>query len=67
MPEALLTGRVLDDSIERKVLANDDLSHVGSPWLALSATSHVDTTAPELGAGQPPISFLGRCLYKTVL
>src|SRR5262249_11552698 len=49
VPEALLTGRVLDDSIEREVLANDDLSHVGSPWPALSATSYVDTVAPETG------------------
>src|SRR5436190_21636400 len=30
-PEALRTGRVLDDSIERDVLADDDLSHSGSP------------------------------------
>jgi hypothetical protein len=29
--EALVTGRVLDDSIERDVLADDDLSHLGSP------------------------------------
>ena len=28
-PEALLTGRVLDDSVERHVLADDDLSHAG--------------------------------------
>src|SRR5439155_17776635 len=26
-PEALRTGRVLDDSVERHVLADDDLSH----------------------------------------
>src|SRR5216684_8870128 len=38
-PEALITGRVLDDSVERDVVAHDDLSHVGSPfWLVLSAT-----------------------------
>jgi len=30
-PEALLTSRVLDDSVERDVIADDDLSHVGSP------------------------------------
>src|SRR6266436_6303980 len=30
-PEALVTGRVLDDSVERDVLAHDDLSHFGSP------------------------------------
>src|SRR5580700_4866859 len=33
-PEALLTGRVLDDSVERDVLADDDLSHLGSPFCA---------------------------------
>ena len=27
-PETLLTGRVLDNSVERDVLADDDLSHV---------------------------------------
>jgi hypothetical protein len=26
-PEAFVTGRVLDDSVERDVLADDDLSH----------------------------------------
>src|SRR5712691_12976191 len=31
VPEALLTGRVLDDSVERDVLADHDLSHFGSP------------------------------------
>src|SRR5206468_6969965 len=30
-PEALRTGRVLDDPVERDVLADDDLSHSGSP------------------------------------
>src|SRR5207249_4638054 len=34
-PEALVTGRVLDDSVERDVLAHDDLSHFGSPFMAL--------------------------------
>src|SRR5690349_2678996 len=29
-PEAFVTGRVLDDSVERDVLARDDLSHFGS-------------------------------------
>src|SRR5438445_4364698 len=29
-PEALVTGRVLDNSVERDVVANDDLSHLGS-------------------------------------
>src|SRR5438876_106635 len=31
-PEPLRTGRVLDDSVEREVLADDDLSHSGSPF-----------------------------------
>src|SRR5450755_1917587 len=30
-PEAFVAGRVLDDSVERDVLAHDDLSHFGSP------------------------------------
>src|SRR5215472_11105324 len=30
-PEAFVTGRVLDDSVERDVLAHDDRSHFGSP------------------------------------
>src|SRR5258706_11919910 len=35
VPEALLTGRVLDDSVERDVLAYDDLSHFGSPLVGV--------------------------------
>src|SRR2546427_6857467 len=31
-PEALRAGRVLNDSVERDVLADDDLSHSGSPF-----------------------------------
>src|SRR2546421_350599 len=30
VPEALVTGRVLDDTIQRYVFADDDLSHFGS-------------------------------------
>src|SRR6266566_7623139 len=38
-PEALLTVRVLDHSVERDVRADHYLSHIGSPsWLVLSAT-----------------------------
>src|SRR4029450_4661149 len=37
--EAFITGRVLDDAVERDVVAHDDPSHFGSPLLALSATS----------------------------
>lgn len=29
-PEALITGRILDDSVERDVVAHDDLPHLGS-------------------------------------
>src|SRR5580693_4731225 len=35
VPEALLAGRVLDDSVERDVLADDDLSHFGSPLVGV--------------------------------
>src|SRR5215467_3533543 len=38
-PEALVTGRVLDDSVERDVVADDDLSHFGLLSLALWATT----------------------------
>jgi hypothetical protein len=31
-PEVLLTSRVLDDPVERDVLADNDLSHVDSPF-----------------------------------
>jgi hypothetical protein len=31
-PEALRTGRVLDDSVEREVLADDNRSQSGSPF-----------------------------------
>jgi hypothetical protein len=31
-PEALRTGRILDDSVERHVLADDDLPHSDSPF-----------------------------------
>src|SRR5213080_2891712 len=34
MPEALVTGRGLDDAIERCVFADDDPSHFGSPLVA---------------------------------
>src|SRR5712691_8037980 len=51
-PEALLTVGVLDHSVEREVRADHDLSHVGSPSLALSATTDVDTATP--GKGRPP-------------
>src|SRR6266566_7620366 len=37
VPEALVTGRVLDDAIERYVFADDDLSHCGSLLVAAVA------------------------------
>jgi hypothetical protein len=36
--EALVTGRILDDPVERHVLADDDLSHLGFPFLSVSRT-----------------------------
>jgi hypothetical protein len=47
VPEALLAGGVLDDSVERDVLAHDDLSHFGSPSFALSVTTDVDTATSK--------------------
>src|SRR5690242_20404429 len=32
VPEAFVTGRVLDDSVERDVFAHHDLSHLGPPF-----------------------------------
>ena len=46
VPEALVTGRVLDDAVEGDVLANDDLSHVGSSLMALPAAADAGTAAP---------------------
>src|SRR5579859_7287088 len=34
LPESFFTGRVLDDSIKRYVLADHDLSHHSSPFIA---------------------------------
>src|SRR5262245_18979524 len=52
-PEALLTVWVLDHSVERDVLraAHHDLSHFGSPSLALSATTDADATTRGEWAG----------------
>jgi hypothetical protein len=36
-PEALVTGGVLDDSVERDELAHDDLSHFGPPSSPLAS------------------------------
>src|SRR6202011_4283314 len=45
VPEALLTGRVLDDSVERDVLADHDLSHLGSPFIGLLLAAFVEASA----------------------
>jgi hypothetical protein len=44
-PEALLTGRVLDDSVERDVLADHDLSHFGSTCVGVVSSLMMSTTA----------------------
>src|SRR5260370_5368303 len=49
-PEALLTGRMLDDSIERDVLADDDLPHVVLLWFGVaSCTAAGPPVAPSAG------------------
>src|SRR5215217_1461361 len=48
VPEAFVTGRVLDDSVERDVVAHDDLSHFGSPFVVCS-----DTDGGENGTADP--------------
>src|SRR5258708_5865966 len=40
VPEALLTGRVLRDSVLRDVLADHDLSHFGSPFIGVVGYRH---------------------------
>src|SRR5437588_4853209 len=45
VPEALVTGRVLDDSVERDVLADHDLSHLGPPFIGLLLTAFVEAAA----------------------
>ena len=35
VPETFVTDRVLDNSVERDVLADDDLSHTGSPLIGV--------------------------------
>src|SRR5437660_8939054 len=45
VPEAPLTGRVLDDSVERDVLADHDLSHLGSPLIGLFLAASVEAFA----------------------
>src|SRR5438876_10122278 len=45
-PEALSTGRVLDDPVERDVLADDDLSHSGSPFPGVLGTTWARDSSP---------------------
>src|SRR5437588_282100 len=45
VPEALVTGRVLADSVERDVLADHDLSHLGPPFIGLLLTAFVEAAA----------------------
>jgi hypothetical protein len=49
--EALLPPRVLDDSVQRDVFADDDPSHLGSPSFVLSATTEVETARSRNWAG----------------
>src|SRR5438876_1094468 len=60
-PEAFVTGRVLDDSVERDVLAHDDLSHFGSAprWSSGNQTLAARPAGPPCLAEQP-VSFAGR-------
>jgi hypothetical protein len=58
--EAFVTGRVLDDSIERNVLAHDDLSHFGSAprWSSGNQTLAARSASPPCLEEQP-VSFGG--------
>src|SRR5512142_1432698 len=59
-PDAFGTGRVLDDSVERDVLAHDDLSHFGSAPRRSSGnqTLAARPASPPCLAEQP-VSFAG--------
>jgi hypothetical protein len=59
-PEAFVTGRVLDDSVERDVLAHDDLSHFGSAprWSSGNQTLAARPASPPCLEEQP-VSFAG--------
>jgi hypothetical protein len=58
--EAFVTGRVLDESAERDVLAHDDLSHFGSAprWSSGNQTLAARPASPPCLAEQP-VSFAG--------
>src|SRR5207248_10859195 len=51
VPEPLVAGRVLDDPVERDVLADDDLSHSGSPSAGAVAAEPV-TSLPAMCAAR---------------
>jgi hypothetical protein len=59
-PEAVVTGRVLDDSVERDVLAHDDLSHFGSAprWSSGNQMLAARPASPPCLEEQP-VSFAG--------
>src|SRR5215831_14542813 len=53
-PEALVTGRVLDDAVERDVLADHDPSHFGSPFVRLRpACAPAASRSPHCGGTSP--------------
>jgi hypothetical protein len=59
-PEAVVTGRVLGDSVERDVLAYDDLSHFGSAprWSSGNQMLAARPASPPCLEEQP-VSFAG--------
>jgi hypothetical protein len=59
-PEAFVTDRVLDDSVECDVLAHDDLSHFGSAprWSSGNQTLTARPASPP-GLEEQPVSFAG--------
>jgi hypothetical protein len=59
-PEAFVTGRVLDDSFERDVLAHDDLSHFGSaPRWSIGNQALAARPASPPYLEEQPVSFAG--------
>src|SRR6266480_1026924 len=58
--EAFVAGRVLDDSVERDVLAHDDLSHFGSAPRWSSGTQTLAARPASLPClEEQPVSFAG--------
>jgi hypothetical protein len=59
-PEAFVTGRVLDDSVEPDVLAHDDLSHFGSAPRWSSGNQALAARPVSLPClEEQPVSFAG--------